>query len=148
MDVKKIEEKAKKIFEKNGFCCAESVLLILSDELGMDSPLIPRIATGFCGGIARTRGLCGAVAGGVMALGIIHGRDNAEQSRNILYQKVQQFIQSFDKEFGSTNCFELTGCDLSTEKGLQDFEDKGMEEKCTIYTGKAAGLVAEIINEG
>ena len=148
MDIKKVEEKAKERFGKGGLLCAESVLTTVSDEVGIISPLIPRIATGFCGGIARTRGICGAVAGGVMALGIVYGRDNAEQSNETVYEKVQQFLRAFEEEYKSTNCFELTGCDLSTEEGRQAFVDKGVLEKCRQFTGKAASLAAKFINDG
>ena len=53
MDIKRVEEKAKEMFGPEGLLCAESVLNTVSDEAGIISPLIPRIATGFCGGIAR-----------------------------------------------------------------------------------------------
>ena len=153
MDKKLVEEKAKKMFGPDGLFCAESVLTSVSDEAGVVSPLIPRIATGFCGGIARTRGMCGAVTGGIMALGILYGRDNAEHSNEKVYEKVQQFLQTFEEEYGSINCFELTGYDLGREEERQAFFEKGMMEKCRQFTGRAASLVAEIIigeedNEG
>ena len=148
MDVRKVEEKARELFGAHGLLCAESVLTVLSDEAGIVSPLIPRIATGFCGGIARTRGMCGAVAGGVMALGIVYGRDNPEQPYEIVYEKVQRFLRAFEEEFESTNCFELTGCDLSTDHGRKEFADRGVRESCRLFVGRAAGLVAEIAGDG
>ena len=145
MDVKQLEEKAKEMFGPEGLFCAESVLNTVSEEAGIISPLIPRIATGFCGGISRTSGLCGAVAGGIMALGILYGRDNAEQPYYTVYEKVQQFLRAFEVEYKSTNCFELTGYDLSKEEDRQAFFEKGMIEKCRRFTGRAAGLVAELV---
>jgi len=147
MDIKRVEEKAKEMFGPEGLLCAESVLNTVSDEAGIISPLIPRIATGFCGGIARTRGMCGAVTGGVMALGILYGRDNTEQSYETVYEKVQQFLRAFEEEYRSINCFDLTGCDLSKEEGRQAFVEKGMMEKCRQFTGRAASMVAELIND-
>lgn len=41
---------------KSGLYCAESVLLAIADEWGLSSKYIPRIATGFCGGMALTGG--------------------------------------------------------------------------------------------
>ena len=146
MDTKQVEEKAKKMFGADGLFCAESVLTAVSAEAGVISPLIPCIATGFCSGIARTSGMCGAVTGGIMALGILYGRDNAEQSSETIYEKVQHFIQAFEKEYMSTNCFELTGFDLSKEEERQAFFDKGMMEKCRQFTGRAASLVTELIS--
>ena len=146
MDTKLVEEKAEKMFGAEGLFCAESVLTAVSDEAGVISPLIPRIATGFCAGIARTCGMCGAVTGGIMALGIIYGRDNAEQSYETVYEKVQQFLRAFEKEYSSVNCFELTGCDLGKEEERQAFIEKGMMERCRQFTGRAASLVAELIS--
>ena len=145
MDTKLVAENAKKMFGADSLFCAESVLTAVADEAGVISPLIPRIATGFCGGIARTCGMCGAVSGGIMALGILYGRDNAEQTHETVYEKVQQFLHAFEKEYTSTNCFELTGFDLSKEEERLAFAEQGMLEKCRQFTGRAAGLVAELV---
>lgn len=90
--------------------------------------------------------MCGAVTGGIMALCILYGRNNAEQSYETVYEKVQQFLQAFEEEYISINCFELTGCDLSKEEGHQAFVEKGMMKKCRQFTGRAASLVAELIS--
>jgi len=147
LDIKKVEKKAEELFGESGLWCAESVLTAVSDEAGIISPLIPRIATGFCSGIAQTRGMCGAVAGGVMALGIVYGRDNAEKSHETVYEKTQQFLRAFEEEYKSINCFELTSCDLSTEEGQKAYADNDVLEKCRQFTGRAAGLVAKLIDE-
>jgi C_GCAxxG_C_C family probable redox protein len=145
LNIKKVEEKAKERFGEGGLFCAESVLAALADEEGIVSPLIPRIATGFCSGIARTSDICGAVSGAVMALGLVFGRDNENQSHEIVYQKVQQFLKAFKDRFTSINCFELTGCNFNTVEGHQIFYQNGVIEKCRQYTGIAAGLAAKII---
>ena len=44
-----------------GFYCAESVVMAVAKAEGVDSGLLPRIATGFGGGMARTCGDCGAL---------------------------------------------------------------------------------------
>lgn len=147
MDTKRVEEKARKMFGTDGLLCAETVLTAVSDEAGVISPLIPRIATGFCGGMARTRGMCGAVTGGIMALGILYGRDNDQQTYDTVYEKVQQFLRVFKEEYKSTNCFELTGCDLGKKEERRAFVEKGMLEKCRPIIGRAASLVAKLVND-
>lgn len=137
--------RSKQLFE-SGYGCAESVLLAVCESLNIESVLIPRIASGFCGGVANTNGMCGAVVGGILALNIVFGRDNANESKEINYQKVQQFQQMFSKKFGSTTCPELTDCDLSTEAGHQKFKQLTMSQKCTDFTGEATRMVLELIN--
>jgi C_GCAxxG_C_C family probable redox protein len=146
MDAKLVEEKAKRIFGADGLFCAESVLTAVAGEAGVVSPLIPRIATGFCGGMARTSGMCGAVTGGIMALGILYGRDTAGQAQEVVYEKVQRFLRAFKKEYTSLNCYELIGYDLSNEAEHEAFTQKGVMEKCRQFTGGAARLVAALVD--
>lgn len=143
MDAKRVEERAKQLFRSNLYC-AESVLKAIAEEAGIDSPLIPRIASGFCGGVARTGEICGAVTGGVMALSLMYGRDRAEDSIVGVYNKVQQLQAEFKKECGSVNCFELIDCDLSTAEGHRVFIERGLHKKCLRFTGLAASLAAQL----
>ncbi|MCD4682012.1 MAG: C-GCAxxG-C-C family protein [Bacteroidales bacterium] len=140
----KTVEKSKAYFN-SGFGCAESVLKAVAEYKGIESILIPRIATGFCGGVANTDGMCGAILGGVMALNIIYGRDKPEEDKSINYQKVQQFIKDFESKFGSTSCPGLTDCDLSSEEGRQQFSDKNLHQKCAGFTGEATRMVLELM---
>ena len=136
--------RSKRLFE-SGFGCAESVLMAVCESKGIKSALIPRIASGFCGGVANTNGMCGAVAGGVLALNIVYGRDHANDSKDLNYQKVQEFQKMFTAKFGSGNCSTLTDCDLSTEMGHQKFKKLNVHKKCTDFTGEATRMVLELI---
>lgn len=147
MDAKLVEEKAKRMFGADGLFCAESVLTAVAGETGIASALIPRIATGFCGGMAHTQGMCGAVTGGIMALGILYGRDNAGQTQEVVYEKVQRFLGAFEQEYASLNCCELIGCDLGKKADRQAFAAKGLMDKCRQFTGCAARLVAELVDD-
>jgi len=140
----KAVEKSKSYFD-SGYGCAESVLKAVAEYKGIESVLIPRIASGFCGGVANTGGMCGAVLGGIMALNIIYGRDKPDEDKTINYQKIQKLIKDFESKFGSTNCPGLIGCDLSTEEGKQKFSDLNLHQKCSDFTGEATSMVLEIV---
>jgi len=144
MNAAAIGKRAEGLFG-TGLYCAESVLLSLAEQAGIDSPLIPRIATGFCGGVSRTKGLCGAVSGGVMALGMLLGRNSPEVPADKVYAKVQEFLRTFESRFGSLNCFDLTGVDLGTDGGRKQFLQRGIRSKCQELTGSAARMAAEIL---
>jgi len=130
---------------KSGLYCAESVLLAVTQHKGIQSDLIPKIATGFCSGISRTTGMCGAVSGAIMAINILFGRNSAEESVEQNYEAVNKFIELFENKFGSTNCESLIGCDLGTEKGQNFFENNNLIERCQLYTGLAARMAMEVI---
>jgi C_GCAxxG_C_C family probable redox protein len=145
MNAKAVEQRARELFN-SGFYCAESVLLAVTEHAGIHSPLIPKISTGFCGGISRTKGICGAVSGGVMALGMIFGRASANMTVDNTYGKVQELLTRFENQYGASNCFDLTGCDFNVAADRQRWKESGTATKCEEFTGVAARMVADIID--
>lgn len=131
--------KSAELFE-SGFYCAESVLLAFAEARGIQSDLLPAIATGFCSGVSRTCGMCGAASGAIMALGLVQGRRAPTEAVDPLYQSVQTLLAQFEARFGSTNCQTLCGCDLNTEAGQRHFVASGQFTRCRGYVEAATRL--------
>ena len=131
------ETRAHELFD-SGSICAESVLTAVMEACGVTDPAIPRIATGFGGGISRMGGTCGAVTGGVMALGMILGRDHPDESREFVYEAAQELQQQFIAAHGDLTCRALTGVDFLSETGSQEWVEKGMPQTC-------AGFCSEVV---
>ncbi len=129
-----------------GLYCAESVLSVIANDNAIDSPLIPGIATGLCSGMARTRGTCGALTGGILAINLVHGRSTPEQSVEKNYVLVKELVNRFEVEFKSTNCAQLLGCDLGTDEGQQVFGNNGLVERCKLYTRRATAITRELLS--
>jgi C_GCAxxG_C_C family probable redox protein len=129
------------LFE-SGYMCAESVLTALCEHRGVESELIPRVASGFCAGIGRTSGLCGAVAGAVMALGVFQGRNVPEDDKERIFTLTAHLLAEFKKKFGSCNCTELLGCDLGTVEGREAFAAKEMRKNTCVPLTRAATEIA------
>lgn len=142
----KIRESAEKSFE-SGLYCAESVLLALASASDIKSDLLPKIASGFCGGMARTCGTCGAVTGAIMGIGLSLGRSHSEDSMNSVYEATQLLISKFEEQYGSRECHVLLGCDLGTQEGQNEFRKGNLSERCLKYTGGAAEIAANILAE-
>ena len=83
---------------KSGFFCAESVLLAIAESQGIQSDLIPRIATGFCSGISRTGGICGAVSGAIMGINLLAGRNSPAESIEVSYALTQKLISRLESQ--------------------------------------------------
>lgn len=132
----------------NGYMCAESVLMAVTEALDINNPAIPAIATGFCSGIARTRSVCGAFQGGVLAISLIHGRNNHEEEHDICYRLIQELNIHFMDSNKTTNCLQLTDCDLSTEKGRTKFKEEGIKEKtCLDLVEKVTDYTIKILRK-
>ena len=115
---------------RSGFFCAESVLTAIAESQAIHSDLIPRIATGFCSGISRTGGMCGAVCGAIMGINLVAGRNSPTESLEASYALTQKLISRFEKQYGSANCRQLIGCDLASEAGQRYFVENNLMENC------------------
>jgi C_GCAxxG_C_C family probable redox protein len=125
-----VGDKAVELFD-SGFNCAESVLLALSRDFNEPAEhIIPCIATGFGGGIARTGSTCGALSGAIMTIGLIIGPRKAEEleKKEEVYDMALKMIENFEKEFGSSLCKNLTKCDLRTLEGHEKFQSQKIRE--------------------
>ncbi len=121
------------------------MLLVIAETKGIQSDLIPQIATGFCGGMSRTCGTCGAISGGIMAISIFTGRKSPTDSVIQTYDTARMLMNRFKAEFGTTNCKELTGCDLGTDEGQKYFKSNNLIEKCRGYTEEATRIALSLI---
>jgi C_GCAxxG_C_C family probable redox protein len=130
---------------KSGFFCAESVLSAIAESQGIQSDLIPRIATGFCSGISRTGGICGAVSGAIMGINLVVGRNSSTESIEFSYALTQKLINLFEKKYGSANCRQLIGCDLATEAGQRYFLENNLMEHCLEYAQGATSMAISLI---
>jgi C_GCAxxG_C_C family probable redox protein len=143
-----IGDKAVKLFA-SGFNCSESVLLALSRELNEPTEhIIPCIATGFGGGIARTGSTCGALSGAIMTIGLIVGRNksNELEKKEIVYEMAFKMITDFEREFGTSLCKNLIKCDLRTPKGHEKVRSQKIKETvCTKFVEWSANYVTRLI---
>ena len=120
--------------------------MAVAEKHNIKSDIIPAIATGFCGGMSRTAGLCGALVGGIMALGILFGRNSSTDSPKKIFALSERLVRDFEKQFGSRNCSDLLGCDISTREGQAVFEAKELGKTlCLDITVKTTDLVMQVI---
>jgi C_GCAxxG_C_C family probable redox protein len=115
-------------------------------ELGIENEIIPRIASGFAGGIGNTGSVCGAVNGAVMALGLARERGETMEEALDHLAVVQAFRRQFEAERGTIECRELTGMDLSTAEGREQFMNSDTPGRvCFPAVGAAYRLVLGLL---
>lgn len=107
--------------------------------------MIPKLATGFGGGIGRKGSLCGAFTGSIMAIGMKMGRVDPKDRETVskVYDKCQQFWDQFEKEFGDVHCYSLIGFHLDDPEENKKWLATGGREKCAHIVEKTAQMLCD-----
>lgn len=118
----------------------------MQEFINLEEELILKLATGLGGGILRTGSTCGALMSGVLALGTKYGRKSIEdkESVNRTIELGSELHRWFEREFGSTRCFDITKSDLRNPEVLESFVSSPEHEECVKLAGKTASFVLEI----
>ncbi len=103
--------------EETGFGCAEGTYAALQEHFELNNTSDSTEAMALNGGIAYSGGICGALTGAALALGLLAGarlpdRPEAKRAARDLLQKL---MAEFTTEHGSTQCRDLTGFDLASD---------------------------------
>lgn len=132
----------------SGFNCAQAVFASAAESLGLDRSTALKIASGFGAGMARRQEVCGAVTGGLMALGWVHGFDHEKSGgRDKIYQLSQSFMDEFEKNHGSLVCRDLLKVDLSTPQGHEAMKTDLRERVCLPCVQGAAQILAKYLSK-
>ena len=128
-----------------GFNCAQAVFLPFAKEQGLGEKHAYMIASSFGAGMGRSQGTCGAVTGGLMALGLGFGfsRGDDQAQKDIALQRTKEFLSAFKKEFGTVLCKELLQTDLDTAEGQKAHKDLNERELVCMKCVKHAAAIIE-----
>ena len=133
-----VNQKAFNYFN-SGLNCAEAVFrAIVEIENETQAEEMMKIATAFGGGVGGTHEeLCGALAGGVMAVGHLVGRTEPGADTQAAKDITSELHQCFIDKYGTTKCQELLDVLGPQENNM----------KCKQLTGELAGDLYRILQE-
>ena len=102
------KEKAMAYF-RQGYNCAQAVVLAFADLTDMDEATLSRMSCSFGGGMGRLREVCGTVTGMFLVTGLLRGYDGAEtgEVKAAHYARIQALAKEFEKQNSSIVCREL-----------------------------------------
>lgn len=94
-----------------GYNCAQAVACALAPEIGADTEACYVLSEGFGGGMGGHTETCGAISGGVMALGQVSSGGTALSgtTKKRTYELTRGLVERFGAKNGSTICCELKG---------------------------------------
>ncbi|MHA1346314.1 MAG: C-GCAxxG-C-C family protein [Candidatus Heimdallarchaeaceae archaeon] len=125
--------------------CAQAVACGVLEHFNHNSCLetINNAMLGFGGGMGE-RSICGAVTGGLAALGILLSKKDLEKDdKSDIFRK---FKDNFNDEFKTLNCGEILA-EFILADGSIDFENPERRPKCTGAVELAANIAIRVIDE-
>lgn len=138
-DFRKIRTTAESYYRNGDFYCSEAIVKTIRDELELPvSDDVIAAASGFPVGMGAAGCSCGAVAGGVMALGLVFGRTTAKDERvNKAMALARELHDMFRSRHGNICCRALTrGMTLGSAEHMA---------QCISFTGEVAEEAARMI---
>ena len=139
--------------------CPQCVLAALNETLNIVDEITIKSADALAGGSAlSTRGTCGALIGGLLALGSLTGRSYSDfksgKTKRRVFRYAKKLYDRFIEEYGSPNCRDVQkklfgrSFDLLNPDEYEAFEKAGAHvDKCPSVSGNVARWTAEIILE-
>lgn len=133
--------------------CTRSVLQALQSHLHLENGGAIKASTALAGGVARMGETCGALTGGIMAIGLVLGREELEdiQAYRNSMQASYEMYNRFREEVGSSLCFEIhkkllgRSFDFKIDEEAEEWYKAGGLEKCPMVCAIAARIAADII---
>lgn len=126
-----VEQRAEELFQ-DGLHCAEAVLAAVLQGQGLDpSAISPQAASAFGGGVGRSKkALCGALSGGLIALGLLRGRTTPDEKWDGVAAAAEAVRSRFEAGYGSTTCAQVLER-LGPQEGM---------DRCIRLAGLTAGM--------
>lgn len=132
-------ERAQGLYNSRQMLCSEAVLVTINELFngGLDEEQAVRLAAGMACGLGDSGCLCGAVNGGVAALGLILGKEKPYARRKLCRKAANELHDAFKEANKSTCCRVLS-------KKVKD-TPKIHFAQCAGLTGNAAAMVVGIL---
>lgn len=138
--------------------CSQCVLAAIMETIGGIDDATFQAVQGISGGtVSCGTGTCGALAGGIVAIGSRIGRPKTEFDAGIRNRKVveigRHLTDRFIAQYGGITCREVQaatvgrGYDLMDAADNAEFTAKGGHDQCGVVTGIVARWTIEILNE-
>ena len=136
---------------KEGYSCAQAVLLAFCPETGLTQEQAAMLAAPFGGGMGRLRKVCGAFSAALMVMGIREGvaAPDDEQAKADQYAEIQRWAKVFEQQNGSIICRELLKDVPATSGSVPQprTAEYYAQRPCLAIVGRAADMIDTFLKE-
>ncbi len=120
---------------------------MVQEKLGKKNDDLIKAMTPFGGGLGGHGEVCGAVIGGLAAIGLLFGRDKAGEDDMKMWKYSREFMKRFEKEIagGTILCRDIAQTNWLDPAQVKEYGQGEKFLKCRTLTGKTAELIGELI---
>jgi len=160
-------------FQSRNFHCCVNTLQRIQELTNLNTSLLTNAVSGFIGGIGFSGTLCGALIGGVLALGlrfgiapssgrytdtmkaIYHGllksdgifRDERLFPAAKTFNRCKSLYQMVEEKYGSCNCTTISGLDIHRVSSIQEFKRSNQIDHCRMLSEMIAQKTSHLLDE-
>jgi len=139
VNIQQVRYDAEEVFRIGGFYCSEAIVSAIRKNFdpAMPEALIAS-ASGFPVGVGKSKCMCGAISGAIIALGYFFGRKDGKTGNAKVMELSYELQEAFRKNHLETLCchIHIKGMDITTGEH---------KKQCVAFTGECAQKAAEII---
>jgi C_GCAxxG_C_C family probable redox protein len=145
------------LYEAERGSCPQCVLAALKETLNVGDEAVFQASHGLTGGTSlSSKGTCGALAGGMIAISCLVGRTAQEfhdgETKRLVFKYTKLLYNEFIEEYGSPLCCDVQtklfgrSYNLMDKQEYEAFEKAGAHvDKCPSVAGNVAKWTTEII---
>lgn len=139
VDLQLVKETVENYYRNGDHYCSEAIVKTIRDAFTLDVPdTVIAMASGFSVGIGGARCVCGAIVGGIMAIGMFFGRTEPKNSQVDLTMRLTSELHGNFRAKHKRLCCRILTEDMELGSPIH-------MEQCIAFTGEVAAETAEII---
>jgi len=122
--------------------------VVAQEKLGKKNDDLIKAMDPFGGGLGGSGEVCGAVIGGLAAIGLLFGRDKIGKEVDLkMWKYSREFLKRFGKEIagGSLLCRDIAQTNWADPVQVKEYDQGEKFLKCKTLVGKTAEFIGELI---
>jgi len=142
-------------YERDYHGCSRCTYRAIQEHLNLGDDLVFLASTPLAGGIAFQGDTCGALLGGLLAIGLATASPNMEDEQALTNTMASGYfyLRRFVREIGSARCRDIQiarlgrSFNMADPKEYERAKDAGAYRECSNVVGSAARIAANLIFE-
>jgi len=122
--------------------------VVAQEKLGKKNDDLVKALDPFGGGLGGHGEVCGAVVGGLAAIGLLFGRERVGNETDIrMWKYSREFLKRFENEItgGGILCRDIVQVNWADPVQVKEYYQGEKFSKCKTLVGKTADLIGELI---